>query len=157
MGDSDDEYDRGRSRDKFRRERSDYENNEKGRSGRSDSYRDKRATWRDDRRRSREEYDNDRRRYSSGFGRGPGGSGGRDWSPPPAKRMRKDWYDKCTLINAHQVVNYSFLKRDSLRDYSGPGMMTPYGMRPPWAMGPPGPHPQVPPMVPGCVQCPWLQ
>ena len=43
------------------------------------------------------------------------------------------------LINAHH--------RDTLRDYPGPGMMGPYGMRPPpWPMPPPGPPPG---MIPG--------
>lgn len=87
MGDSDDEHDRSRDRDKFRRERNDYGSGEKGRSGRNDSYRDRpRQPWRDDRRRSREEYDGDsRKRHSSGYGRG------RDWSPPQKRPRRQEW------------------------------------------------------------------
>lgn len=117
MGDSEDEHDRSRERDKFRRERSDYGSSEKGRSSRNDSHKDRRPTWREDRKRSREEHDGDNRRRSRG----------RDWSPPPpSKRPRRtEW--------------------DSLRDYSGPGMMAPYGLRPPWPM----PPPPVPPMIPG--------
>ena len=85
MGDSDDDHDRSHNRDKFRRERSDYNNADKGRNSRSDSYRDKRASWREDRRRAREDDDEGRRRYSSGYVRS------RDWSPP-AKRPRKaEW------------------------------------------------------------------
>ena len=87
MGDSDDEHDRSRERDKFRRERSDYGSGDKGRSSRSDSYRDRRSTWREERRRSRDEYDSDSKRRSGGYGRG------RDWSPPPPpKRARRaEW------------------------------------------------------------------
>ena len=89
MGDSEEEHERSRGRDKFRRERNDYGSGDKGRSSRSDSHRDRRGSWRDDRRRGRDEYEDDRRRYSAGsYGRGP-----RDWSPPPSKRMRKaEWY-----------------------------------------------------------------
>ena len=84
MADSDDEHDRSRSRDKFRRERSDYGDKSRSRGG----YREKR-TWRDDdssRRRSRDDGDRDRRRYSP--------SRGRDWSPPP-KRMRREGWCVC--------------------------------------------------------------
>ena len=92
MADSDEEHERGRSRDKFRRERYDYGGDKS--KGRSD-YREKRA-WRDDsdssRRRGRDDYDDEggKRRYSSGSGYS---RGDRDWSPPPAKRMRREhWY-----------------------------------------------------------------
>ena len=86
MADSDKEHERGRSRDKFRRERSDYGGGDRNR-GESDVR--KRRTWRDDdsssRRRSRDEFEGDaRRHYSGGYNRG-----GRDWSPP-AKRMRRE-------------------------------------------------------------------
>ncbi len=94
MADSDDDQDKGRSRDKFRRERSDY--NSGGDRNRS-SYRDSRGEkrpWRDEsdsagRRRSRDEYESESRKRFSG-GSGGYGHSGRDWSPP-AKRMRRDW------------------------------------------------------------------
>ena len=86
MADSDDEHDKGRGRDKFRRERSDYGEKSRSRG-------DKRG-WRDDyefsRRRGREDDDRERRRYSSGSDY-RGGPPGRDWSPPPPpKRMRRE-------------------------------------------------------------------
>ncbi|XP_064382724.1 serrate RNA effector molecule homolog [Halichondria panicea] len=124
MGDSDDDQDRGRSRDKFRRERSDY--NSGGDRNRS-NYREKRP-WRGDesgsgRRRSRDEYEHDSRKRFSG-GSGSYGRGGREWSPP-AKRMRREW-----------------------TGFPAPGMMMPYGMRPPWSMpAHPAPH-QMPPGLP---------
>ncbi|KAK3089966.1 hypothetical protein FSP39_008080 [Pinctada imbricata] len=94
MADSDDEYDRRNRRDKFRRERNDYEGRREERRGR-----DPRDNWERDRSsgrarenwssRSRErhdpyrEYDPRRReRYSPGR---------RDMSPPHSKRMRRDW------------------------------------------------------------------
>lgn len=87
MADSDEEHERGRSRDKFPRERSDYRGGDRNRS-RSDIR--ERRSWREDdsssRRRSRDEFESEgRRHYSGGYHRG-----GRDWSPPPAKRMRRD-------------------------------------------------------------------
>ena len=57
----------------------------------------------------------------------------------------------CTCLGESlTIVVMSLSLRESLRDYSGPGMMSPYGMRPPlWHMPPPGPHPPGPPLVPG--------
>ncbi|XP_056018569.1 serrate RNA effector molecule homolog isoform X2 [Ostrea edulis] len=101
MADSDDEYDRRKGREKFRRERNDYERREERRS------RDPRDVW--DREstkfrssgrareawnsRSRERHDpyreyeaRRRERYSP--------SARRDMSPPHAKRMRRDWDDQ---------------------------------------------------------------
>ena len=84
MADSDEEYDR-KKRDKFRRERSDYS------SERRRNEHDRRTTWRDEyyeaRRRSRDEEDErDGRRYPPGSPPLPR----RDWSPPAAKRFRRD-------------------------------------------------------------------
>lgn len=88
MADSDEEQERGRSRDKFPKERSDYRGGDRNRS--KNDVRERR-TWRDDdsssRRRSRDDFEGDSRRHYSGGGYN---RGGRDWSPPPAKRMRRD-------------------------------------------------------------------
>ena len=100
MGDSDDDHDRSHSRDKFRRERSDY-GSEKGGNKRGDSYNRERnrswrdGSWREDRRRPRDDDDDGgRRRYSSGYSRS------RDWSPPHMKRPRKsDWYASILFSN----------------------------------------------------------
>ena len=84
MADSDDEHDRGRrgSRDKFRRERSDY--NSRSRSGRDDwdRRRGDSGSWGD---RDRDRRRRDHRDYDSGQRRGR-----RDGSPP-YKRMKRDW------------------------------------------------------------------
>ncbi|KAL5493110.1 hypothetical protein EMCRGX_G014236 [Ephydatia muelleri] len=122
MADSDEDSERSRSRDKFRRERSDY-----GDKARRNDHRERKGAWRDEsgesRRRSRDEYEDDRerRRYSP--------YRGREWgSPPPMKRRREGW--------------------EAMGEF--PGMMPPYGMmapRPPW-MHPDmagGPHPMGPP------------
>ncbi|KAG8195771.1 hypothetical protein JTE90_004777 [Oedothorax gibbosus] len=84
MGDSDEEYDRRRARDKFRRERSDYQE----RGGREE--RGRRDDWSErDGRNSRREYRdydprNRRDRYSPA----------RHDISPPMKRMRRDWEDR---------------------------------------------------------------
>lgn len=79
MADSDEENEKGKSRDKFRRERSDY--GEKSRS-RSD-HRERRSSYRDEhdsgRRRGRDDMEDDRERRGYRWG-----------SPPPSKRMRRD-------------------------------------------------------------------
>ncbi|XP_052687226.1 serrate RNA effector molecule homolog isoform X2 [Crassostrea angulata] len=98
MADSDDEYDRRKGREKFRRERNDYERREERRG------RDPRESWDRESRssgrareawssRSRERHDpyreyeaRRRERYSP--------STRRDMSPPHAKRMRHDWDDQ---------------------------------------------------------------
>ncbi|XP_064652698.1 serrate RNA effector molecule homolog isoform X2 [Lineus longissimus] len=95
--DSDEEYDRRRGRDKFRRERNDYDR--RGEDRRRDGWDDRpmrRESWgrghhdgggRREPYNSREDYRMRRDRYDS-----PPPRGGRDFSPPP-KRMRRDWDD----------------------------------------------------------------
>ncbi|XP_054921876.1 serrate RNA effector molecule homolog isoform X2 [Dermacentor andersoni] len=79
MGDSDDEYDRRRGRDKFRRERSDYQERRDDRSRGRDDWPERRRDYRDyDVRRSRSD------RYSPA----------RHDMSPPVKRMRRDWDDR---------------------------------------------------------------
>lgn len=82
MGDSDEEYDR-RRRDKFRRERSDYQERGREERGRRDDWseRDGRGS-----RREYRDYDprNRRDRYSPA----------RHEISPPMKRMRRDWEDR---------------------------------------------------------------
>ncbi|XP_071855335.1 serrate RNA effector molecule homolog isoform X2 [Apostichopus japonicus] len=81
--DSDDEYERGRRRDKFRRERSDY----RDRRERDDRRRDNWA----DRRDGRENYRNDfNRRPYQNYSRGRSDNY-RDQMSPPNKRPRRDW------------------------------------------------------------------
>ncbi|XP_035233246.1 serrate RNA effector molecule homolog isoform X2 [Stegodyphus dumicola] len=83
MGDSDEEYDRRRARDKFRRERSDYQERGREERGRRDDWseRDGRGS-----RREYRDYDprNRRDRYSPA----------RHDISPPMKRMRRDWDDR---------------------------------------------------------------
>lgn len=92
MGDSDEDYDRRRDRrDKFRRERSDYQEPSRGRRegwGEDDRGGGARGGWNRDARRGggRDDYGRDmgyprRDRYSPGGDRGEG---------PPMKRMRQD-------------------------------------------------------------------
>ncbi|KAI0238154.1 Serrate RNA effector molecule-like protein, partial [Lamellibrachia satsuma] len=87
MAESDEEYDRRRGRDKFRRERNDYDRREERRGGR-EPWEDRggREPWagRRDRRDSYREYDRRRDRYSPAR---------HDISPPQMKRMRRDWDD----------------------------------------------------------------
>ncbi|XP_078585527.1 serrate RNA effector molecule homolog isoform X3 [Branchiostoma floridae x Branchiostoma japonicum] len=88
MGDSDDEYDRRRGRDKFRRERSDYDRTRERDDRRRDDWSDRRRDSWDvpsrDRRRDYRDYDRGRRdRYSPP----------RHDMSPPMKRMRRDWDD----------------------------------------------------------------
>uniref|UniRef100_A0A1E1XKC0 Serrate RNA effector molecule homolog n=1 Tax=Amblyomma sculptum TaxID=1581419 RepID=A0A1E1XKC0_AMBSC len=79
MGDSDDEYDRRRGRDKFRRERSDYQERRDDRSRGRDDWPERRRDYRDyDVRRSRSD------RYSPA----------RHDMSPPVKRIRRDWEDR---------------------------------------------------------------
>ncbi|XP_077539852.1 arsenic resistance protein 2 isoform X3 [Haemaphysalis longicornis] len=80
MGDSDEEYDRRRGRDKFRRERSDYQERRDDRSRGRDDWPERRRDYRDyDVRRSRSD------RYSPA----------RHDMSPPGKRMRRgDWEDR---------------------------------------------------------------
>ncbi|XP_060066820.1 serrate RNA effector molecule homolog [Ylistrum balloti] len=99
MGDSDEEYDRRKGRDKFRRERNDYERRGDDRrrepreiweldrsAGRSREMWNSRSGGRD-RRDNYREYDSRRRE------RGYSPSGRREMSPPNAKRMRREnWY-----------------------------------------------------------------
>lgn len=91
MGDSDDEYDRRRVRDKFRGERSEYEQ----RRPRGD-YRDRRD-WGE--RRGRDSWSGgrdqgwDRKRGGQYYGRARRDSEGGDGQvSPPLKRNRRDWY-----------------------------------------------------------------
>ena len=80
MGDSDDEFDRRRGRDKFRRERNDYERNDRG-WGEDRG----RGEWRGKRERTESYQDFDRNRPAGRFNRH---SPTRYGSPPQAKRMR---------------------------------------------------------------------
>ena len=84
--DSDDEHERRpRGRDKFRRERSDYND----RSGRRDDRSSRREDWSD---RRRPVWDSRRKNYRD-FDRDRKDSGGRhhDQISPPMKRGRRDW------------------------------------------------------------------
>jgi len=87
MGDSDDEYDRRRARDKFRRERSDYTDRRRDREDRSS----RRDDWSD--RRREPSWENRRRGdYRGEFDRGRRDSAGRHHEmSPPMKRVRRDW------------------------------------------------------------------
>lgn len=90
MGDSDEEYDRRRARDKFRRERSDYNDRRRERDDRGGS---RREDW-SDRRRDQGSWGDQRRRGDyRDFERGRRDSSGRhhEMSPPMPKRMRRDW------------------------------------------------------------------
>ncbi|XP_031555255.1 serrate RNA effector molecule homolog isoform X2 [Actinia tenebrosa] len=91
MGDSDEEYDRRRARDKFRRERSDYNDRRRDRDDRGGS---RREDW-TDRRRDQGSWDQRRRGDYREFERGRRDSSGRhhELSPPMPKRMRRDWDD----------------------------------------------------------------
>lgn len=81
MADSDDEYDRRRARDKFRRERSDYQERRDDRSRRDE--------WTERDRGSRREYrDYDPRSRRDRY------SPLRHDVSPPIKRMRRDWEDR---------------------------------------------------------------
>ncbi|XP_039517471.1 serrate RNA effector molecule homolog [Pimephales promelas] len=90
MGDSDDEYDR-RRRDKFRRERSDYDRSREREDRRRDDWNDRRPSAREwDRgreRRSRGEYRDYERGRRERF------SPPRHDMSPQQKRMRRDWDD----------------------------------------------------------------
>ncbi|XP_036380586.1 serrate RNA effector molecule homolog isoform X1 [Megalops cyprinoides] len=90
MGDSDDEYDR-RRRDKFRRERSDYDRSREREDRRRDDWNDRRPSVREwDRgreRRSRGEYRDYERGRRERF------SPPRHDMSPQQKRMRRDWDD----------------------------------------------------------------
>ena len=90
MGDSDEEYDRRRVRDKFRGERSDYER-------RPRDYRERRD-WGDRRRESwgggRDNWDargEGRKRSGQYYGRPGRDSEGGGQVSPPMKRNRRDW------------------------------------------------------------------
>lgn len=87
MGDSDDEHDRRRARDKFRRERSDYTDRRRDRDDRSS----RRDDWSD--RRREPSWENRRRGDYREFDRGRRDSaGGRHHEmSPPIKRVRRDW------------------------------------------------------------------
>ncbi|XP_068705462.1 serrate RNA effector molecule homolog isoform X3 [Montipora foliosa] len=86
MGDSDDEYDRRRGRDKFRRERSDYTDRRRDREDRSS----RRDEWSD--RRREPSWENRRRGDYREFDRGRRDSAGRHHEmSPPMKRVRRDW------------------------------------------------------------------
>ncbi|GFS61750.1 serrate RNA effector molecule homolog [Trichonephila inaurata madagascariensis] len=110
MGDSDEEYDRRRARDKFRRERSDYQDRGREERGRRDDWseRDGRGS-----RREYRDYDprNRRDRYSPA----------RHEISPPMKRMRRDWDDRGGGYGSNFDGNYP-----------GGGMMG--GMHAGWAM-----------------------
>ncbi|KAK3577793.1 hypothetical protein CHS0354_000209 [Potamilus streckersoni] len=96
MGDSDEEYDRRKGRDKFRRERNDYDHR-----GRDERRRD---PWEHERSsRSRDVWsgrgrdnraDNYGREYDRGRRDNRGYSPRRDISPPHPKRMRRNWYGR---------------------------------------------------------------
>ncbi|KAK3699552.1 hypothetical protein QZH41_003926 [Actinostola sp. cb2023] len=92
MGDSDEEYDRRRARDKFRRERSDYNDRRRDRDDRGGS---RREDWVDRRRDNQGSWDQRRRGDYREFERGRRDSSGRhhEMSPPMPKRMRRDWDD----------------------------------------------------------------
>ncbi|XP_042908669.1 serrate RNA effector molecule homolog [Parasteatoda tepidariorum] len=83
MGDSDEEYDRRRARDKFRRERSDYQDRGREERGRRDDWSEREGRGS---RREYRDYDprNRRDRYSPA----------RHEISPPMKRMRRDWEDR---------------------------------------------------------------
>lgn len=90
MGDSDDDFDNRRNRDKFRRERDDYGGN------RANSNRSSGGDWNDARDRSNQF----RRQYPGSGGLPPGrdfpprynrSPGRYDMSPPHNKRVRRDW------------------------------------------------------------------
>ncbi|XP_028405941.1 serrate RNA effector molecule homolog isoform X2 [Dendronephthya gigantea] len=92
--DSDDEYERRpRGRDKFRRERSDYQERSEGRrennrsGGGGGNRRD--DSWQDNRRGRQQQWDNNPRRNRDNYG----GGGGRhhEGAGPPMKRQRRDW------------------------------------------------------------------
>lgn len=86
MGDSDDEYDRRRARDKFRRERSDYTDRRRDRDDRSS----RRDDWSE--RRREPSWENRRRGDYREFDRGRRDSAGRHHEmSPPMKRVRRDW------------------------------------------------------------------
>ncbi|XP_055935385.1 serrate RNA effector molecule homolog isoform X1 [Argiope bruennichi] len=110
MGDSDEEYDRRRARDKFRRERSDYQDRGREERGRRDDWseRDGRGS-----RREYRDYDprNRRDRYSPA----------RHEISPPLKRMRRDWDDRSSGYGSNFDANYP-----------GGGMMG--GMHAGWGM-----------------------
>ncbi|XP_032218971.2 serrate RNA effector molecule homolog isoform X2 [Nematostella vectensis] len=93
MGDSDEEYDRRRARDKFRRERSDYNERRREREERNS----RRDDWPDRRRDQQGSWDRGRRGGGDyrDFDRGRRDSGGRhhELSPPIPKRLRRDWDD----------------------------------------------------------------
>ncbi|KAI1290255.1 Serrate RNA effector molecule -like protein [Halotydeus destructor] len=96
MGDSDEEFDRsnrGRGRDKFRRERSDYQDTSRGRREEWSEENRQAGSWmaqsRDRARGGRDNYGRDysqrRDRYSPGD---------RSEGDPPMKRMRREWDDR---------------------------------------------------------------
>ncbi|XP_022788107.1 serrate RNA effector molecule homolog isoform X2 [Stylophora pistillata] len=86
MGDSDEEHDRRRARDKFRRERSDYNDRRRDREERSS----RRDEWSD--RRREPSWENRRRGEYREFDRGRRDSSGRHHEmSPPMKRVRRDW------------------------------------------------------------------
>ncbi|XP_050025923.1 serrate RNA effector molecule homolog isoform X6 [Dermacentor andersoni] len=94
MGDSDDEYDRRRGRDKFRRERSDYQERRDDRSRGRDDWPERRRDYRDyDVRRSRSD------RYSPA----------RHDMSPPVKRMRRDWEPEAGLTQPPMMTFKQFL------------------------------------------------
>uniref|UniRef100_A0A131XM75 Serrate RNA effector molecule homolog n=1 Tax=Hyalomma excavatum TaxID=257692 RepID=A0A131XM75_9ACAR len=103
MGDSDDEYDRRRGRDKFRRERSDYQERRDDRSRGRDDWPERRRDYRDyDVRRSRSD------RYSPA----------RHDMSPPVKRMRRDWEPEAGLTQPPMMTFKQFLgsQDDSIDD-----------------------------------------
>ncbi|CAN7988874.1 unnamed protein product [Ixodes hexagonus] len=89
MGDSDEEYDRRRGRDKFRRERSDYQERRDDRSRGRDDW-PERDSWSARDARSRRDY----RDYDVRSRRGERYSPPRHDMSPPVKRMRRDWEDR---------------------------------------------------------------
>ncbi|XP_064473605.1 serrate RNA effector molecule homolog isoform X5 [Ornithodoros turicata] len=89
MGDSDEEYDRRRGRDKFRRERSDYQERRDDRSRGRDDW-PERDSWNAREVRSRRDY----RDYDVGSRRRERYSPTRHELSPPVKRMRRDWEDR---------------------------------------------------------------
>ncbi|CAG2120869.1 unnamed protein product, partial [Medioppia subpectinata] len=138
MGDSDDDFDRStRGRDKFRRERNDYNDRNSG-GNRRDDWSDRResggnSSWNNQNRdripQRRDNYRNDN--YSMGGG-GPGGGGNQRrerYSPadrsdmsPPMKRQRggRDWDDRSPYPN-YEMGGYGHHNNNwTQMDNSGP-------------------------------------
>ncbi|CAB3999719.1 Hypothetical predicted protein [Paramuricea clavata] len=106
--DSDDEHERRpRGRDKFRRERSDYQERNEGRrdnrSGGGGGGNRRDDSWQDNRRGRQQQWDNNQRRNRDNYG----GGGGRhhEGGGPPMKRQRRDW-DNQGYNNQQQGGDY---------------------------------------------------